>query len=177
MQLYKILSVLLTYPDQEFLAHLDEIEEIVTQLETTPEDQEALLGFLRIWRGQSLLALQEDYVQTFDLTPDNTLHLTHHLFEEQDRNRGPSLIHLSEFFKSSGYEPVENELPDYLPLLLEYVSTLEDSLSARFFLRELNPAVVAIAENLEKISSPYAPLLRLIERHGQTVATALAATV
>jgi nitrate reductase delta subunit len=116
-------------------------------------------------------------VQTFDLTPDNTLHLTHHLFEEQDRNRGPSLIHLSEFFKSSGYEPVENELPDYLPLLLEYVSTLEDSLSARFFLRELNPAVVAIAENLEKISSPYAPLLRLIERHGQTVATALTATI
>lgn len=177
MRLYKMLSVLLTYPDQEFWYHLDKIESLVTELEATPEDKEALSGFLHNLRGRSLIELQEDYVQTFDLTPDNTLHLTHHLFEEQDRNRGPTLIHLSEYFKSSGYELVENELPDYLPLLLEYVSTLEDRISARFFLRETNPAVAIIAENLEKTSSPYASLLRIVERHGQTASLANVAAV
>jgi Nitrate reductase delta subunit len=60
-------------------------------------------------------------------------------------------------------------LPDYLPLLLEYISTLEDELSAREFLRQSAPVSEIVAQNLEKIDSPYAPLLRIVERHGSSV--------
>jgi len=59
-----------------------------------------------------------------------------YLFEEQDRARGPALVKLSEFFQAQGYTIDAGELPDYLPLLLEYVSTLPDEQGARQFLHQ-----------------------------------------
>jgi hypothetical protein len=53
---------------------------------------------------------------------------------------------------------------------------LEDVASARAFLRETSAAVAVIAENLEKITSPYAPLLRIVEQHGQRAVVATVAT-
>ena len=62
----------------------------------TPEDQQALLDFIAWAQALPFTELQEHYVKIFDLTPDNALYLTHHLFEEQDRARGPALVKLSE---------------------------------------------------------------------------------
>jgi nitrate reductase molybdenum cofactor assembly chaperone len=170
MRLYKLLSVLLQYPTQELCAHWQEIERLIPTLDNaSEEDQQALQAFMVWARGLSLTQWQAAYVQTFDLTPDNALYLTHHLFEEQDRTRGPTLVKLSEYFKRAGYEIGSGELPDYLPLLLEYISTLEDELSAREFLRQSAPVSEIVAQNLEKIDSPYAPLLRIVERHGSSV--------
>ncbi len=167
MQLYKILSILLSYPNQELIEHLTELEQSIGGLKGASEaDQEILHEFLNTLKDCSLTELQADYVQTFDLTADHSLHLTHHLYEEQDRARGPTLVNLIDYFKSTGLELKCKELPDYLPLLLEYASTLEDELSARVFLRETSPACATIADKLEEAGSPYAPLLRLVERHG-----------
>ena len=175
--LYKVLSLLLQYPDAELLGNLDEIQAVVAALEaTSPEDRRTVIDFLDSLRARPLMDLQADYVQTFDLTPDNTLHLTNHLFDEQDRARGPALVNLAEYFKRAGLELAQHELPDYLPLLLEYVSTLEDQMSVRGFLQQTSAAVATIAENLEKLGSHYAPLLRLVERHGLVAEQKTAAT-
>lgn len=167
MLLYKILSVLLEYPTKELVDHWEDIEQALTLDHAADEDQRALSAFIAWAQHLSLTEFQGHYVKTFDLTPDNALYLTHHLFEEQGRDRGPALVSLSEYYKSEGFEIDGGELPDYLPLILEYVSTLKDAMSARAFLGQSAHVCALLAENLEKIESPYAPLLRIVERHGR----------
>ena len=114
MQIYKLLSALLEYPDQELIDHLPELREHITQcLDTDTTERDALHVFITYLQSKPLTTLQEDYVQTFDLTPEHSLHLTHHLFGD-DKNRGPALIDLGELYKDYGVEVVTNELPDYL---------------------------------------------------------------
>jgi nitrate reductase delta subunit len=115
--------------------------------------------------------LQSDYVQTFDLTPEHSLHLTHHLFGD-DKSRGPALIDLGELFKDYGVEVVTNELPDYLPLILEFTAYLEDS-EATVFLSDANKVLGVLTDNLNKAGSPYAPLLSIVA--GRATLTRLAA--
>jgi len=168
VRLYKLLSVLLEYPTAELIEHLGEIEGTVPALEqATGEDREALRTFLAWARGLPPTELQAHYVKTFDLTPDNALYLTHHLFEEQDRARGPALVRLSEYFTQQGFEIDRGELPDYLPLILEYVSTLPDMASASGFLEQTTEVANVLAKNLTAMESPYASLLSIVARHGR----------
>src|SRR5512135_1060346 len=119
MQFYKVLSALLEYPDEELKAALPEIGAALTrEPDISAQDRAALARFLQWMADTDTTELQAGYVQTFDLTPEHSLHLTHHLFGD-DKNRGPALIDLSEFYKSYGVEVATNELPDYLPLVLE----------------------------------------------------------
>ena len=87
---------------------------------STTTERAAVRKFLARLENGDPTEIQADYVQTFDLTPEHSLHLTHHLFGD-DKNRGPALIDLSELYKDYGVEVASNELPDYLPLILEFV--------------------------------------------------------
>lgn len=130
----------------------------------TDSEKEALSEFAA-WMGESkLLELQENYVNTFDMVPEHDLHLTHHIFGD-DRGRGPALVDLSEHYKAAGLDIAEKEIPDFLPLILEYVSTLDD-MGARVFLGDAAKVVTVLAANLEKAESPYAKLIRIIESRG-----------
>lgn len=164
MQIYKILSVMLEYPEQELIDNLQEIRAIVDESsEIGDEERVALSRFLDHLESMHLTEIQKDYVKTFDLTPEHSLHLTHHLFgDDSDRNRGPALIDLSEMFKEYGVKTVSNELPDYLPLILEFASYLESS-EATVFLSDVHKVLNILTENLAKAGSPYAPLLSIIE--------------
>jgi len=164
MRIYKILSVLLEYPEQELLDNLPEIRAIVDKdADIDDGERAALRKFLDYLVSKPLTDMQADYVYTFDRTPEHSLHLTHHLFgDESDRNRGPALIDLSEMFKEYGVNTVTNELPDYLPLLLEFASSL-DSQEATVFLSDVNKVLRILVENLNKANSPYAALLSIIE--------------
>ncbi|MGR9053247.1 MAG: nitrate reductase molybdenum cofactor assembly chaperone [Gammaproteobacteria bacterium] len=170
MRLYKILSLLLDYPTPELKAHWREIETLVSELDGASDaDRAQTLDFMHWADALPFTEFQAVYVKTFDLTPDNALYLTHHLFEEQDRDRGPALVDLSEYLAAQGFGILNGELPDYLPLLLEYVSTLASMTEARLFLQQSSHAAQIVADNLDKIQSPYAPLLRIVERHGRLV--------
>lgn len=167
-QIYKILSVLLEYPRQDLLDNWSELETIIAGMpDLNAQDKSKLNDFIG-WASQlSLTEFQAKYVDDFDMTAENSLYLTYHLFDEQDRDRGPALIELAELYKSTGFEIGDGELPDYLPLILEYVSTMDDTQSARAFLNQTTQAMDIIASNLEKNTSPYAPLLRVVEHQGQ----------
>lgn len=168
MPLYKLLSVLLGYPASEVISHIGELEDVAKSTsEFTDADRGDLQQFFDWAKQQSELDLQTYYVKTFDLTPDNALYLTHHLFEEDDKQRGPTLINLSQHFRSKGYDISENELPDYLPLILEFVSTNETELDARKFLAQSVHALEIVEQNLTRIESPYAALMHIVVRHGQ----------
>jgi nitrate reductase delta subunit len=172
MQIYKLLSALLDYPEQELLDHLPELYDLTERCEEVDEpERHAVLGFLTHLQGRSLTELQADYVQTFDLTAEHSLHLTHHLFGD-DNNRGPALIDLGELYKDYGVQAVESELPDYLPLVLEFAAYLDDT-EAMVFLSDAHKVFNVLTNNLKKAGSPYAALLSIIE--GRATLTRLAA--
>lgn len=164
MRMYKILSVLLEYPEQELIDNLPEIRAIIdenTDIDTA--ERVALRKFLDHLVSVTLTELQAEYVRTFDSTPEHSLHLTHHLFsDDSDRERGPALIDLGEMFKEYGVKTVTNELPDYLPLLLEFASYLDEN-EATVFLSDVNKVLKTLTDNLTKANSPYAVPLSVIE--------------
>lgn len=176
---HKLLSALLEYPEEELIAALPSLYGVLRQGFEAAEVL-VLERFMRRLAGLDITEAQADYVQTFDLTPEHALHLTHHLFGD-DKNRGPALIDLAEYYKQYGLEIAANEgsfreLPDYLPLVLEFAAQLEPD-EARLFLSKWTKVLNQLAANLEKAGSPYAPLVHLVERRsrlGQSVTEAAA---
>jgi len=164
MRIYKMISVLLEYPEEELIENIPEIRQVVDEsTEIDAEEKVALQKFIDHLVSMPLTELQADYVNTFDRTPEHSLHLTHHLFgEESDRDRGPALIDLGEMFKEYGVKTVTNELPDYLPLLLEFASYMDDN-EAMVFLSDVNKVLNTLTENLTKADSPYSAPLSIIE--------------
>lgn len=168
MLLYKITSALLEYPDQDLKSAIPEIAELMeSDSVISDEERGILMKFMQWLEGMDITDLQAGYVTTFDMTPDHSLHLTHHLFGD-DRGRGPALIDLSEYYREYGLEADPKELPDYLPMILEFASTLEE-IEARVFLGQTVKVLTQLAANLETAESPYAPLVRMIEKRGQLV--------
>lgn len=166
MMLYKITSALLEYPDTALQAALPEIEGLLASDPSLSAEEAAVIRKFADWmEAVDVTELQAGYVKTFDMTPEHSLHLTHHLFGD-DRGRGPALIDLAEYYRQYGMEPDAKELPDYLPLVLEFASTLEP-VEARVFLGQTTKVLSQLAQNLEQAESPYAPLVRIIEKRGQ----------
>ena len=174
MLTYKLLEALLDYPGSEIVDDLRSAvaEEggalgLLRSVDTDEVFSEAehigIAGFIDWMLAQEQTELEGGYVKTFDLTPEHSLHLTHHVFGD-DKNRGPALIDLSEFYKSYGLQHDEREIPDYLPMMLEFVSQLEQT-EARVFLTDAVKVFNVLATNLEKAESPYAALVRVIENH------------
>ncbi len=167
MLIHRILSTLLGYPDAELRAALPEIADAIADADLSGEEREVLGRFVATLSDGEPLALEEDYVRTFDMVPEHSLHLTHHLIGE-DKNRGPALIDLTEYYKEYGIEIAQKELPDYLPLMLEFVSVLEDE-EGRMFLSRWNKALRQVHANLAEAGSPYAELVALVERRSRLV--------
>ena len=164
MPIYKILSALLEYPDRELIENLPDIRaEIQKSPNVDTSEKAAMLPFLDHLAAAPMTERQAEYVRTFDLTPEHSLHLTHHLFgDDNDKNRGPALIDLGELYKDYGMKVTTNELPDYLPLILEFAAMLEDS-EATVFLSDASKVLMVLTDNLTKANSPYAPLLSIIK--------------
>lgn len=171
---YKLLSALLSYPDKDLVEAIPSLNEM---LRSGFEAGEAIViaNFMRDLATNDLTDAQGIYVQTFDMTPEYALHLTHHLFGD-DKNRGPALIDLSEHYRGYGLDIASNdgdpnELPDHLPLMLEFCAQLEDE-EARTFLSQWAKVLGQLASNLEASNSAYAPLIRLIERRSRPLQAA-----
>lgn len=164
MQLFNILSKLLDYPDDELMANLDSLIKIIKKTENiTKNERKTLIDFIMWMKTHSSIEMQQLYVETFDMNPEHDLHFTHHIFGDNSV-RGPALIDLSEHFKNDGLEVKDGEIPDYFPLILEYVSTLTE-LEARVFLGHIKKVIKVLADNLAKAKSPYAKLFKIIEMH------------
>lgn len=170
MRIYTAISRLLDYPDTELFDHLDELRHAVAgEPGLEPGEREAVTALIDHMAGEGLLDAQGEYVNTFDVTPEHTLYLTHHTLGDS-RDRGPALVELGELYKSSGVEP-ERELPDYLPLILEYCAGLEP-FEAQVFLGQAVDVLSLLADNLEQAQSPYAPLIRIVENRGRLARSA-----
>ena len=108
--------------------------------------------------------------EVFDFTPKNSLHITYHVLEEQDRRRGPALIKLAEHYRTGGLQLARRELPDYLPAILEYASTMEATPAANFLL-EADEALAVLEVNLRAMDTLYSILVSAIRRQIQADTT------
>tara|TARA_R110001592_G_scaffold16881_1_gene71365 strand:- start:35788 stop:36495 length:708 start_codon:yes stop_codon:yes gene_type:complete len=124
MRTLKILGFLLSYPST---AHKEVLEECKMFLHKEDwlskkaiKDLEKLMQEIE---DQDLLDLQESYVELFDRTPSLSLHLFEHIHGDS-RERGQALVDLTKVYEDAGLFMQNDETPDYLPLFLEYVSTL-----------------------------------------------------
>ena len=168
MLFYKLLAILLEYPTLETCAHYGELRETVDELALDETEKQVLRDFIDWCSQQRPTQLQAKYVETFDLTPDHCLYLTHHLYEEQDAERGATLATLKEFFRHQGFAVEGGELPDYLPLILEFVSQSDQAENldvAKSLLEQSAPAMSEVATRMVAHDIAWAPLLKLLEQN------------
>jgi nitrate reductase delta subunit len=124
-------SLLLGYPDEELLGHLDLIEEAAGRLpEHVGEPLRACAAHLR---ATPLTELEEDYVDTFDTRRRHNLFLTY--FAHGDtRKRGMALLRFKQTYLASCFELTDTELPDHLCVVLEYAATVDREQGRRLIL-------------------------------------------
>ena len=156
---YRVLSLLLDYPEQPLIDALPELDSALADVEPALCAQLAPL-FAHLGGEPSLIALQETYVGTFDRQPAHSLHLFEHLHGE-DRARGQAMVDLIEEYRAHGFEPVSHELPDYLPLFLEFLSLCAAD-EARRLLDDAVHVVAHIGRQLASRGSPYACVLHAL---------------
>ncbi len=167
MKTYKALSILLCYPEQDWLEALDEIESVIRAERPANgaayEHLQGLLAFLRAGslRANGLIELQQHYVATFDRNPSHSLHMYEHLYGES-RDRGPAMIELLQQYQRHGLRISAAELPDYVPLFLEYLSLLEDEQAGRL-LADAARVLAMIGGKLEQNASPYHAAFKALE--------------
>lgn len=152
---FRALSALLTYPTAELAAAAPEIgAAIASEGGVDAEAGAGLAALLAELETADLYDLQERYVDLFDRTRKLSLHLFEHVHGES-RDRGQALVDLAALYGKGGLAPATNELPDYLPLFLEYLATrpLDE---ARALLGDTGHILAALRERLDKRGTPYA---------------------
>lgn len=119
----KAMAGLLSYPQENLIRALPEIALLIENEPQLPEvHQTALLELVNDLTGNDLLSSQEHYVEVFDRGRATSLHLFEHVHGES-RDRGMAMIDLGNMYEKAGLILQANELPDYLPVVLEYLST------------------------------------------------------
>lgn len=151
---YKALAVLLTYPNSELIQALDEIAHCLKQEKLLSRDYlKEIDHMIIVMRRDDLFNLQEIYVATFDQTPSLSLHLFEHIHGES-RDRGPAMIDLGNMYAARGLKINRSELPDYLPVFLEYLSTLSQN-DAKELLQLAILVIKKIGERLKSMNNHY----------------------
>ena len=111
-------AVLLGYPDRALLEVLPVLRAALTEVGAPVEEAEELFDW---FAARPLDQVQADYVQEFDLSRRHSLHLTYWT-DGDTRRRGEALTAFKQVYRAHGAELDESELPDYLPLVLEFTA-------------------------------------------------------
>ncbi|HVY00192.1 MAG TPA: nitrate reductase molybdenum cofactor assembly chaperone [Pseudorhodoplanes sp.] len=158
---FKALSALLTYPSAELQRAAGEISEVLTREEMIPARiRDQLRALLDELAGWDLYDLQERYVLLFDRTRSLSLHLFEHVHGES-RDRGQAMIDLKTQYEIAGLQINTGELPDFLPLFLEFLATRPIK-EACETLGQPAHIFAALAERLRKRQSPYEAVFRAL---------------
>ncbi len=158
---FKVLSALLSYPSVELQQATADLRAVVETEALVPAAVRRQLDVLLtdIAEGD-IYELQERYVLLFDRTRSLSLHLFEHVHGES-RDRGQAMVDLLAMYEDKGLAAVKNELPDYLPLFLEFLATLPQA-EACDLLGQPAHILGALAERLRKRGSPYEAVLRAL---------------
>jgi nitrate reductase delta subunit len=153
---YKLLSVLLRYPERRIVDAHEELAEAVEALPRSPQ-RESLRRFVAHLAASTPGELEQEYVETFDLRRRASLYLTYYVHGDT-RKRGMALLRLKHLYAAAGLELTSGELPDYLPLMLEFAALAADG-AGETLLREHRASLELLRSSLRDADSPYGDLL------------------
>lgn len=159
----RALAALLGYPNPELRSGLPEIAEILRQARAIPAaDRDALMALIDEIAASDQLDAEERYVAIFDRGRATSLNLFEHLHGD-GRERGQAMVELKQMYERAGFGLTTSELPDHLPVLLEYLST-RDKAEIVDVLGDCAHIVRSIGEALLKRESRYAAVLQAVLR-------------
>lgn len=164
---FKVLSALLAYPgaDLQQAAAAGELREALSAEKLLPaKHHAALLEFIGELAREDLYQLQVRYVALFDRTRSLSLHLFEHVHGDS-RDRGQAMVDLAAMYERHGMQVAARELPDYLPLFLEFLSTLPPA-RAREILTQPLRILVILKQRLEtsdRATAGYAAVFAALE--------------
>jgi len=161
MILFRALSALLSYPSEEMRRALPEIADVIRAAPiVAPAERRGLLDLIdELGHGDQLTA-EERFVDLFDRGRALSLHLFEHLHGES-RDRGEAMVELKQLYEKAGFELSARELPDYLPVVLEYLSC-RDLAEAREMLADCAHILTTIGRSLVARRSRYAAVLQVL---------------
>jgi nitrate reductase molybdenum cofactor assembly chaperone NarJ/NarW len=158
---FKALSALLSYPSAELQKAAGEMRTVIEMEGLVPVAiRRQLDALLTDIAEGDLYDLQERYVVLFDRTRSLSLHLFEHVHGES-RDRGQAMVDLLAMYEERGLAAVKNELPDFLPLFLEFLATLPQ-VEACEMLGQPAHILAAMAERLRKRKTPYEAVFRAL---------------
>ena len=158
----KVLSLLLAYPTEEIAAAAPSFAAVLDEEGLLPEGRHGALRRLAAQLAErDLYDVEERYVLLFDRTRSLSLHLFEHVHGES-RDRGQAMVELKQLYAANGLEMPANELPDYLPLFLEFLSTRPLG-EAREYLADIVHIVSVLKERLRRRKSIYAEVCAALE--------------
>lgn len=172
---YKAISLILSYPTVELQGAMPEISAVLmSDTRLTTAARGAMAPLMEQLQNADIYELQEAYVGLFDRSRTCSLNLFEHVHGES-RDRGGAMVSLVETYREAGFDPVTSELPDHLPVLLEFLS-LRPSAEAQDILADAAHIFAALVERLERresaFSSVFATLLQLSGQQADAEAVA-----
>lgn len=155
---WRTTALLLDYPATATITMLDQVIAAVGEL---PEPVRTLLAkFCVHLRTTPQLDLAAHYVETFDMRRRASLHLTFYAYGDT-RKRGMALLRFKHAYRHAGVELDDTELPDHLPVLLEFAATV-DPVGGERLLGEHVPVIELLRLSLSDAGSPYAGVLAAV---------------
>ncbi|GAW36665.1 nitrate reductase molybdenum cofactor assembly chaperone NarJ [Roseovarius sp. A-2] len=171
----KALSLLLSYPSTELQEAMPEIAAVLARDARIEASHRAALQTLTENLAQGdIYALQEGYVMLFDRSRSLSLNLFEHVHGES-RDRGGAMVSLIETYREGGVEPATSELPDHLPVLLEFLS-MRPFAEAQDILADAAHILDALGTRLERRESGYADVFKALSQLSGTQPDAEALT-
>jgi nitrate reductase delta subunit len=156
---YKLCSLFLQYPDEELMAAREELAGAARELARSPGGPK-LASFCEWWCAAEPMALQQLYVDTFDLEKRCGLYMSF-VGEGDRRQRGTALLRLKRMYRAAGLPLEGSELPDFLPAMLEFAAAAPDG-RGEIVLREHRAAIELLRQALRERESPYADVLHAV---------------
>jgi len=153
---YKLASVLLQYPTAALFEGLDVLE--ATARHGPRAGREPLARFLGWLRDTDPTAVAQHYVQTFDLRRRCALYLTYYRYGDT-RKRGMAMLRFKSAYRRARFVPTEGELPDYLPLVLEFAALAPAGV---VLLRSCRPELELRRRALHQADSPYVDVIEAV---------------
>ncbi len=156
--LLRALSALLAYPDAQLRTALPEIIDVIRDTRMLDvQRRNDLLALARDIEGSDALDAEGRYVDLFDRGRRTSLNLFEYVHGD-GRERGPAMLELRQRYLDAGMEPSTNELPDHLPLLLEYLSC-RDLAETRDTIGEIAHVLRQLGNTLTGLRSSYAAVM------------------
>lgn len=162
MKTFKILGLLLSYPKEDLIRHLDDLMRVMELEKLLPaRNLKKIKAFAEELKAGDIYETQENYVELFDRGRAHCLQLFEHIHGES-RDRGMAMVNLAEAYGQKGLYVATGELPDYLPLFLEFLSLCPGD-EAMDFLGDPINVIATIGVKLKKRGASYAVVFEALE--------------